>query len=230
MTADVTVAWVHSDQVAHSWFLSMMAMFSETPQAQRPALPIRCGTDGLVDARNRGVVEFLKTDAAWLFWIDTDMGFAADTLTRLLEVADPDTAPVVGGLCFTNKYVGSDGMNGDRCGPVPTLFRWVELPSGENGYMPILDYPRDQVVPVAATGSACVLIHRSVFERIPDQGRWYTKLTNPTTGQVIGEDLSFCYRAHSAGVPVAVHSGIRTSHLKPIWLQEADYAHPGEES
>jgi hypothetical protein len=226
VTPDVTVAWVHSDQVAHSWFLSMMGMLAETPRTARPVLPVRCGTDGLVFARNQGAATFLASDAEWLFWIDTDMGFAPDTLTRLLEVADPETAPVVGGLCFTNKYDSPDGLNGDRCFAVPTLFKWVQLTTGENGYMPILDYPRDAVVPVAATGSACILIHRTVFERIPEQGRWYNKLTNPTTGQVIGEDLSFCHRAAAQGIPLAVHSGVRTSHLKPIWLQEADYAHP----
>jgi hypothetical protein len=230
-TADVLVAWVHSEQVAHSWFISMMNLF-HVDRRVGPHAAMECGTDGLVHARNATVVAFLASDAQWLFWIDTDMGFAPDTVTRLLEHADPDTAPMVGALCFANKKHGPDGMGGNRNRPTPTLFRWVELPTGENGYMPILDYARDTMVPVAATGSACLVIHRSVFEKVAaretTENNWYTKLTNPTTGQVIGEDLSFCYRVNAAGIPMFVNTAVKTTHLKPIWLQEADYPHPAD--
>jgi hypothetical protein len=106
----------------------------------------------------------------------------------------------------------------------------LELPDGKNGYQPIWDYPRDTVIPVAGTGSACIVIHRSVFERVQahEGGKpsWYNRLTNPTTNQVIGEDLSFCYRAASIGIPLHVDTGTKTTHLKPIWLQEDDYTAP----
>ena len=227
---DTLVAWVHSEQVAHSWFISIMNVMMTEPRVGPWWIAMECGTDGLVAARNQTVVRFLESPAQWLFWVDTDMGFAPDTLGRLLEHADPDTAPVVGALCFANKKAGGDGFNGSRFTPTPTLFHWVQLPTGENGYMPILDYPRDAMVEVAATGSACIVIHRSVFERIAERetskNAWYSKLTNPTTGQVIGEDLSFCYRAAGAGVPMFVNTAVKTTHLKPVFLQEADYAHP----
>lgn len=218
---DVAVAWVHSERVAHSWALSLMGIFTAEPRLG-PPIPVRCGTDGLVAARNQGVQAFLNSDLPWLLWIDTDMGLKPDTATRLLEVADPVERPIVGALCFTNRWAGDDGYWGDRCVPVPTVFRWVTLPDGRNGFQPVFDYPRDALVEVAATGSACILIHRSVFEAM-EPGTWYRKLTNPTTGDVIGEDLSFCYRAHQAGFRMYVHTGVRTTHLKPIWLQEADY-------
>jgi hypothetical protein len=89
---------------------------------------------------------------------------------------------------------------------------------------------RDEVFPVAGTGSAFMVIHGSLFEnvRAADGGKpsWYNRLTNPTTNQVIGEDLSFCYRAQMAGVPMFVDTGTKTTHLKPIWLQEDDYTVP----
>lgn len=226
---DTLIAWVHSDTVAHSWFVSMINVVMTERRLSPRWIAMECGTDGLVAARNQTVVKFLESPDEWLFWIDTDMGCAPDAVSRLMEHADPVTAPVVGALCFANKKVGGDGLNGNRCTPTPTLFSWVELPTGENGFMPILDYPRDAMVPVAATGSACIVIHRSAFERIAEKfgpGVWYSKLTNPTTGQVIGEDLSFCYRAAQAGVPMFVNTAVKTTHLKPIWLQEADYAHP----
>jgi len=224
---DVLVAWVHSEWVAHSWFTSIMNVVMAERRVG-PYIAMKCGTDGLVAARNQVVVKFLESDAQWLFWVDTDMGFLADTVSNLLEHADPVTAPVVGALCFSNKETHTDGYGGNRFTPVPTLYHWVELPDGRNGFMPIADYPRDAMVPVAATGSACIVIHRSVFERIAETApnAWYTRLTNPTTGQLIGEDMSFCYRAANAGVPMFVNTGVKTTHLKPVYLQEADYAHP----
>jgi hypothetical protein len=41
--------------------------------------------------------------------------------------------------------------------------------------------------------------------------------------KMMGEDLSFCMRAGSLGIPVHVHTGVKTTHLKQLWLSEADY-------
>jgi hypothetical protein len=233
-TGDTMVAWVHSEWVAHSWFQSILALVMTSPRVG-PYTAMKCGTDGLVAARNKTVEAFLSSPAEWLFWIDTDMGFAPDTVDRLLSVAHPEAAPIVGALCFANRETHTDGFGGYRCRAVPTAFKWVEIPADDktpmmNGFQPIWDYPRDEVIPVAGTGSACIVIHRSVFEKVQaaDGGKpsWYNRLTNPTTNQVIGEDLSFCYRAAMAGVPMFVDTGTKTTHLKPIWLQEGDYEMP----
>ena len=51
---------------------------------------VRYGTGGIVEARNTVARRFLSRDRAdWLFWIDTDMGFAPDTIDRLIANADP---------------------------------------------------------------------------------------------------------------------------------------------
>mgnify|MGYP003480441031 CR=1 FL=1 len=84
------------------------------------------------------------------------------------------------------------------------------------------DYEKDAVVRCSGTGSACILIHRSVFERLGPAP--YEPLRNPTTGDLIGEDLSFCARAAQADIPIHVHTGVPTSHLKPIWMGEAQFA------
>lgn len=221
---DVAVAWVHSEQVAHSWFLSIMGAIMGSPRIG-PYIAMKCGTDGLVAARNDTVKAFLRSPAQWLWWVDTDMGFAPDSLDRLLEAADPVQRPLMGALCFSNRETKLDGFNGYRCDPVPTVYRFVTMPNGQNGFQPIWEYARDSVIEVAGTGSACIVIHRSVFEAIEAKSgpHWYVRLTNPTTGQLIGEDLSFCYRAADAGFRLHVNTAVKTTHLKPIWLQEDDY-------
>ena len=227
----VTVGYVHEKNIAASFHHCMIEMIGW--DLAHEARIIRggykawtCGTDGLVDSRNKLVAAFLEEGTAdWLFWIDTDMGFAPDTIDRLMAAADPVERPVVGGLCFTQREEASDGMGGWRCRATPTVFDWTHLPdTGQMGFSVRWNYAPDTLTRVAGTGSACVLIHRSVFEKIKaEYGTWYDRVPNTTMGQVISEDLSLCLRACALDIPVHVHTGVKTTHQKTLWLAEDDY-------
>lgn len=227
----VTVAYVYSRDVTYSWHHSIIELLGwdiahEGRVMRGGYVAYKCGTDGLVAARNEAIKVFLdEHDAPWLYWTDTDMGFAADTIDRLLSVAHPTDRPIVGGLAFTQKEETSDGMGGWRCRAVPTIFDWLKLDDGQTGYVVRWDYPVDTAIRVAGTGCACVLIHRSVFERIAERYGpiWYDRIPNVTMGQLVSEDLSFCMRAGSLEIPVFVHTGVRTTHQKTVWLGEDDY-------
>src|SRR6266702_8144644 len=91
----VTVAYVHSHEVAHSWQASFMALLGHD-MAHRGRLieggwiDVKYGTDGLVGARNWAVEQFLSEDRAdWLWFVDTDMGFSPDIVDQLFTAADP---------------------------------------------------------------------------------------------------------------------------------------------
>jgi hypothetical protein len=85
------------------------------------------------------------------------------------------------------------------------------------------------LVQVAGTGAACLLIHRGVLEKVrAEHGDvWFDRVTY-ASGLKVAEDLSFCYRVNSAGFGVFVHTGVRTTHHKAVWLSETDYwrSHP----
>jgi len=228
----VTVAYVHQRDVAASFHHCMIELIGHDIANQQRVMrggyvAWKSGTDGLPDARNKVVKAFLdEHQAEWLFWIDTDMGFAPDTVDRLLEAADPVERPVVGGLCFTQREEKSDGMGGWRCLASPTVFDWRVLEdTGQMGFAIRWDYPPDTLIRVAGTGTACVLVHRSVFERIEGEygQHWYDRIPNTTTGQLVSEDLSMCLRAGALNIPVHVHTGVKTSHQKVLWLAEDDY-------
>jgi GT2 family glycosyltransferase len=226
----VVVAYVHEKNVAASFHHCMIELIGwdlahEARILRGGYLGWTCGTDGLTDSRNKVVAAFLRDGRAdWLFWIDTDMGFAPDTIDRLLEAADPVDRPVVGGLCFTQREEESDGMGGWRCRATPTVFDWTVEDTGQMGFSVRWNYPPDQLVRCAGTGSACVLIHRSVFEKIQaEYGTWYDRVQNTTMGRLMSEDLSLCLRAGALGIPVHVHTGVKTSHQKALWLAEDDY-------
>lgn len=229
MAGSVTLAYLHGNDVAHSWHLSMLNLLTyDLAHAQRLVrgnfMATRCGTGGIVEGRNTAAERFLQTDVEWLMWIDTDMGFAADAVEQLVAAAHPVERPIMGGLCFTQQETGVDGFGGFRTSPSPTLFRWADAGDGREGFVPWYDYPADTVVQVAATGSAFILIHRSVLEKLGEPGPfWYNRLTNPTTGQLLSEDLSFCGRAVQAGFPIHVDTRVKTTHMKTQWVSEADY-------
>ena len=233
MTGEVVAAWVHPTEVDASFMHSMLGVLGREllgEQRLMQWMPARCGSGGLIAARNDVTTAFLTTDSEWLWWIDTDMGFSHDALEQLLAAADPVERPFVGGLCFAQMEREPDGMGGFRSEIVPALYQWHETSEGTTGFVAWRNYPQDTLVEVAGTGSAFVLIHRSVFEKIADQfgpGHWYDRLVNPSTGQLLGEDLSLCARARMVGVPIHVHTGIRTTHRKPHWVGESDYLHPG---
>jgi GT2 family glycosyltransferase len=226
----VVVGYVHEQEMASSFHHSMINMIGwdlahEGRIIRGGYKAWTCGTDGLTDSRNKLVAAWLREHQSdWLFWIDTDMGFAPDTVDRLFAAADPVDRPVVGGLCFTQRQEESDGMGGWRCRATPTVFDWTALPDGKMGFSVRWDYPHDALTRCAGTGSACVLIHRSVFEKIQaEYGTWYDRVLNTTMGQVLSEDLSLCLRACALDIPVHVHTGVKTTHQKTLWLAEDDY-------
>jgi hypothetical protein len=226
----VVVAYIHDKQVTYSWHHSIIELLGhdvlhEARVMRGGWIAMTAETDGLADARNRAVATFLEERAAdWLFWIDTDMGFAPDTIDRLLEVADPVSRPIVGGLCFTQRQEKSDGMGGWRCLATPTIFDWGH-DGDAMGFVVKFDYAPGMVQQCAGTGSACILIHRSVFETIQETygPHWYDRIPNPGMKRVVSEDLSFCMRANSLKVPVWVDASVQTTHQKTLWLAEDDY-------
>lgn len=227
----VAVAFIHDgDEVTYSFFHSWDTLVSfdlangfRLPRGGR--FSIRAGTDGLADARNSAVKGFLEESAAhWLWWIDTDMGFPPDTVELLLQAADPVERPIVGALCFANRDAAEDGMGGRIALSSPVILDWKHV-DDEVGFDVRWNYPQNTVTRCDGVGSACVLIHRSVFERVAEQygPQWYSRARNPSTGQMISEDLSFCARVMALNIPVHVHTGVKTTHQKTVWLSEDHY-------
>jgi hypothetical protein len=85
-------------------------------------------------------------------------------------------------------------------------------------------YSENTLMQVAATGAACMLIHRSVLIEMEKQyanmhpWEWYSEQV--IDGEPVGEDVGFCLRAGAMNIPMFVHTGIKTQHTKPFYLDE----------
>ena len=213
----VVVTYVHPGWVQHTFMQSLLLAISHDRQSESPmvvgVMPVRYRPVGIAHVRNQAVDEFLAGDGEWLWLVDTDMGFRADALHALLASADPVARPVVGALCYGVMEEEPDGLGGMVTRVFPTLYGWAEdakvftewdgpVPSG--------------LVRVAGTGAACLLVHRSVLERVGD-GAWFDPIMDGTGG-LVGEDLSFCWRLMCAGVPVHVDAAVPTNHQKHLWI------------
>ena len=189
----------------------------------------------IAHARNTIAAAFMASDADWLLWWDTDIGAEPNAVEQLLAVADPETRPIVGGLCFIETEYDHDWMGGLRSALAPTLYdwSWVEQENGLPGAFKLAtrpDWTPGEVTRVGATGCGLLLVHRSAFEKITnwlmDQGApghiWHERIPGPD-GELCGEDISFCMRAHQVGLPVYVHTGVLTSHQKSAWYGAPEY-------
>ena len=187
----------------------------------------RCTSAGVVEGRNEVAKNVLESSAEWLLFIDADMGFDPDALERLIAVADPVARPIVGGLCFGFGPISDriDHANAVVKKPFPTIFDLAEV-DDDIAFRPRWWYPQDRLVQCSATGAAMLLIHRTVFESIaakPELGKPFDRMKHPKAKKLWGEDTSFCARAAMVGHPTHVHTGVRTSHAKTIYVTETTF-------
>ena len=232
MTDTVTVGSLHPGHYAACFARSLQDMYlHDLANSQRMfshdagEFAEQCGSGGIVSGRNLLATKMLEVSTAdWLFMVDSDMGFARDTVDRLIESADPVDRPVVGGLAFAHKTDGRKELNGIRYKCQPTIYDFVEL-EHEAGVVARFDYVRDAVVPCGGTGGACLLIHRNVIQLIRDQygETWFNPITH-AKGTTFSEDLSFCIRVAGVGVQLHVDTGVKTTHDKGgVFLDEEHF-------
>lgn len=207
MTTDVVVGYCHPGSVSGVFLDGMLDLVAG---GQTDGWIGNESGPGIAAARNQVVDSFLTFKTSpWLLMVDADMAFTRQDVVDLLASADPKERPIVGGLCFT---YGKTELR-------PTLYT-------DNGREPVWDYPRDAMCQVDATGTAFLLIHRSVLEALAahfaeSAYKWFAE--GEYGGEVIGEDVTFCLRARSLGFPVHVNTAVKIGHRKERTVTEDLY-------
>jgi hypothetical protein len=238
MTGDgrVTVSYLHPGHVDTHFHLSLLRMLQhdwnrEGGPILRGHIPVEANSGGICDSRNQAVREYLEHyDDEWFWFVDADMGFAPDTVDALLASADADERPIMGALCFGQAVNGSgaDMLGVPQYGYryFPTIFVWNETTGREETAK---TYPIDSIVQCQATGAACILIHRRVFETMREKyvgpHHWFRQpivesQTDDPVRYMMGEDVAFCRMAADCGFPIYVDTAIKTSHRKLHYLTE----------
>lgn len=198
---NVIVGYVRGDQVSGAFLDSLTGLLGHDGFQKILGFAAVETGPALVPARNHLARIFMETEGAeWLLMLDTDMVFGPDVLDRLLGVASPHI--IAGALCF--------GWFADARVAKPTLY---------NEQMEtITEWTPGELVPVHATGAACLLIHRRVFEKIG--GPYY--FTQDPNG-AWGEDQGFCRNAAAAGVRIVVDTSTPVLHDKHVYIGPGDW-------
>ena len=163
-------------------------------------------------ARNEAIRNFLESPSEWNMWIDTDMTFEHDSIEQLRATALKHDADMVAGLAFIYKR----GHNVIQ----PNAYSW----NGAEGFKEMEDYESGNVYEIDGTGSAFMLTHRRVYEAWDNEYWHQTWREHPETGEPMGHDLAFCYRATQVdGFKLLYDTGVETGHIKHFELREDNF-------
>lgn len=220
----ITVVWLDNGQVASDFATSICDSFRVHADRITGRVVVRSG-GAITRGRNASIAEFLdKTADEWALLVDSDMAWTPDDLKVVMDAADRNTRPVVGGLCFAHsgQDIGAFPML------MPTIYHCSEVRA--QAFTPMFEYPDDQLVECDATGAAFLLVHRRVLEAVQQftgLGAWSWFHEGPTDDRLswLGEDVTFCNLIKAAGFKIFVHTGARISHVKGTHytLDEAMY-------
>lgn len=210
----VLIGYIHTDKVSYSFMDSML----RTVKDQREFVEtygVRSGPMTIPAGRNVLVEQFLASNHDFLWMVDTDMGWGTGALQKLKGMAWKHaganaTVPVVGAYTIGEFGGPPDGMGGYDRRHAPVMYRASD-PRAQLTLMGDDEYDDGDVVRVDATGAACLLIHRSA---VRDWSGWFDTAPN------MGEDIAFCMRLRRLGIPLYVHTGVKTSHHKSVFLKE----------
>ncbi len=215
----IVIAVVHPGEVSMACMASIMR--AKDHMLQFGIVPgfieRRARSQHVFRARNEIVAGFLNSDCDYLLCVDADMGIPRDTIERLMSVAHIDERPVVAALCFGQRETGfNDYDYSTTFDIVPTVYMWNVEDEQVVSFSTAAEYPRDAVIKLDATGGACMLIHRGVFEKMRAQfgDHWFTPIPHPSTGGQFGEDTSFFLRCRDLGISIHMDTSVKTSHDK----------------
>lgn len=195
-------------------------------------------------ARNDIVAEMLSDPSHFthLLWVDADVSMDANVVMELLaHNEDVVCAP------YPRKHIDYEEMarfvrhkQGEvtaeelQAAGTGYVINWRYV-NDEGGRLPCLKY-RGKFVTVAEAGTGCMLIKRSVFERLmkePDAVRYvsdtnqddtqrnmkapfyfnfFDTMKQPGTGRLLSEDYAFCEKCTRLGIDIWLHTEARLVH------------------
>ena len=155
---------------------------------ERTKLIMRFGDAFVIHTRNKLVDDYLKTDAPWSLWLDSDM---------ILPYGNPDWFRAYSGFDIPDPFAGFNTIDrlmshGKTIVSATYYGRWKHgrpifaEAMNDREFTDKIRKPSDRILPTRWCGFGCVLVHRRVFldieKRFPhlargadgNGGNWFT--------------------------------------------------------
>ena len=185
---------------------------SKWPEGTKFMTPAGMPIDVARDMSARAAVE---KGYEWIFFWDSDVMLPDGAVQKLLEA----NTPLVNGMYVAKRKFG-DGFFWD-------MWMRVQGPDGKIGATNVMDWGDARYFDQADfVGAGCMLVHRSVFEKIsemyPGLPYFYWTISRKPEGIVpfpdpmmnaMSEDFFFCALAKACGFRIVVDTSIRCGHM-----------------
>ena len=159
-------------------------------------------------SRNELAAKAVQIGADYVFWLDSDMVFEADTLRRMYKTLTENNLDILTGLYFRRVPPYS-----------PVLFDKLEMTDKGCEWTDWKDKPLPEgLFEVGGCGFGCVLMKTDVFFDV--QGT-FQDMFGPINR--VGEDLSFCWRARECGYKIICDPTIICGHVGYAIINERFY-------
>ena len=153
----------------------------------------------IYEARNNLAKDAVDMGADYVFWMDSDMTFPADSLEKMMKLAkEKGDDAIITGLYFRRVEPFS-----------PVLFDELSFDNelGRPHFKNTDEIPTEPFK-VAGCGFGCVLLPTHI---LVDVGNKSGDIFGPMRG--VGEDLSFCIRANQLGYEIWCDPSIECGHV-----------------
>lgn len=192
----VLVGILHVDTTTIAWSLGLRRLIIPGPEPLMVAgVPYDMG-------RNIMCQRALEAGVDFVFMLDSDVVCPPDTILRLMA----HRQPIVSGV-----YYRRSPPHG-----IPVMLK--RQPNGSTQWLQQL--PPQGLIEVDLVGAGCLLIHRSVLEKLPpiEPGHhWFCWRVDRQgilpPGECLSEDFSFNLHAQRHGYKVLVDTSIRCRHI-----------------
>jgi hypothetical protein len=165
---------------------SLIYVLMNTPAECALYTPISCYVHM---NREEIVKKALQTEADYIFFVDTDMKFPQDTLTKLLSM----NVDIVGAVYNQRKS--------------PPTSVVIQLD-------PPVDRLPNEPIKVRAVGTGLLLVKIDVFKKMSRP--WFFFEPELDDQKAVGEDVWFCDKAREMGYDIWIEPSIVTGHVGEV--------------
>jgi len=235
----------HSGSVTCSYANSVIQLTAEMVRRNmNSGFDIAFGGSLVTRARNEALVRFfVETSFTHVFWIDSDVGFQAESVFRLL-LADRD---VVAGAYPLKGFHPITLETAARLAPQDRNAAHLRFPVNgglPDGTMIPLVVDEEGFLEVTEAPTGFMAIKRGVLDRMrqsypelrytpdgppdPDRARhcfrFFDSMIEPETNRFLSEDYAFCRRWRDIGGKVHVDVTAKLSHVSNSFVFQGDFA------